>query len=196
MRLEKGCDSCVTLVPEKNLAHCPMCMNLFIFRPTRFRKSVCISASKDKHMHTRACACARARTHPHTHERKHEQTHAQPRAECEHGLRQGSKDRTRDDWHEQWGEKLDPSGHKLGCWAEMKGSNGFGENWIDQWHETYGKDGVGNKVVNKNRWGPNGSWHNSERYGEEWDSKRGWWQKGGETVHSGMTVSSWHQSAW
>ena len=67
MRLEKGCDSCVTLVPEKNLAHCPMCMNLFIFRPTRFRKSVCISAYKDKHMHARAHTYTHTHTHTHTH---------------------------------------------------------------------------------------------------------------------------------
>jgi hypothetical protein len=32
------------------------------------------------------------------------------------------------------------------CWAEMTGSNGFGENWVRQWSEEYGLNGFGRKV--------------------------------------------------
>lgn len=115
--------------------------------------------------------------------------------------KKGAKERTNDEWTEEWGEKrgapdeYNEHGKFLSCWAEKKGTNGFGEVWHDQWSENYEEYGMGgNKVCNKWRRRSDGV-DVVERSGEEWDGK-GWFQKGGETVVGADRVDGWHERAW
>jgi len=113
----------------------------------------------------------------------------------------GKKEVTNDEWKEDWGERRDPpteddpDGKRLSCWAEMHGTNGFGDTWHDAWgEELCPLSGRGSKQCNK--WKKHGDGKEViERSGEEWDGK-GWYQKGGETIVNGERVGGWHDRAW